>query len=200
MTVKSSLNLSPIRPANAKNCRACGLYLNQYPVFGQAHKPEVFWVGLSAVRFDEGEDRMPLSPDTRSGALIELIEEPLRKKVTFYKTNLVKCLPLKEGKIRYPLRKEMEKCCPNFEDELATLQPSIVFLLGKQVASFVLKKFSNKQANLPKDFKYDQIIINDTTFVPIHHPSYILVYNRRNIDNYVKSLRRLCEAACYNTY
>jgi len=94
----------------------------------------------------------------------------------------------------------MEKCCPNFEDELATLQPSIVFLLGKQVASFVLKKFSNKQANLPKDFKYDQIIINDTTFVPIHHPSYILVYNRRNIDNYVKSLRRLCEAACYNTY
>ena len=116
MTVTSSLTLSQkLRPASKKNCRACGLYLNQDPVFDQTNQPQVFWVGLSAVKFDEGDEMQPLSANTRTGALLELIELPLRDKVTFYKTNLVKCLPLKEGKIRYPLQKEMEKCCPNFD-------------------------------------------------------------------------------------
>lgn len=152
----------------------------------------MFWVGLSAVRFDDEEYRQPLSPNTRSGALIERIEKPLQKDLSFYKTNLVKCLPLKNGKIRYPLKKEMEKCCPNFEDELDLLKPSIVFLLGKQVSSFVLKRFSDEQANLAKDFRYTRSIIDGITFVPVHHPSYILVYNRKNLNKYIRSLRKMC--------
>lgn len=197
MRVKSSLTLSQkLKPAKRKSCKICGLYLNQDPVFDfhtNGITPQVFWVGLSAVRFDEGDEMLPLSAETRSGALIEKIEIPLRENITFYKTNLVKCLPLRNDKIRYPLRKEMEKCCPNFEEELNTFQPSVVFLLGKQVASFVLKRFLNQEFTLSKEFKYEQFTIGEITYIPVHHPSYILVYKRKNIDNYITSIRSICE-------
>jgi DNA polymerase len=135
---------------------------------------------------------LPLSNETRSGALIEQIEIPLRRNVTFYKTNLVKCLPLKGDKIRYPLRKEMEKCSSNFEDELDMFRPLVVFLLGKQVASFVLKKFSKQEFTLSKSFKYEQFTIGNITFIPVHHPSYILVYKRKNVDEYIGNIQRIC--------
>ena len=196
MTVKSSLDLSQkIKSCKSKICKACGLYLNQLPVLDKLETSHVFWVGLSAVQFDEGIEGQPLSPYTRSGALIENIETPLRNKITFYKTNLVKCLPLKEGKIRYPLEHEMEKCFPNFEFELNELSPSIVFLLGKQVATFVMKKMGVKEVALSDNFKYESFRINYTTFIPIHHPSYILVYKRKFLNKYVKSLQSICRHA-----
>lgn len=196
MTVKSSLDLShKIKSCKSKICKACGLYLNQLPVLDKLKTSHVFWVGLSAVQFDEGIEGQPLSPYTRSGALIENIEVPLRNEITFYKTNLVKCLPLKEGKIRYPLEHEMEKCFPNFEFELNELSPSIVFLLGKQVATFIMKKMGVKEVALSENFKYESFQINDMTFIPIHHPSYILVYKRKFLNKYIKSLQSICKHA-----
>lgn len=196
MTVKSSLTLSQkLKPARRKNCNVCGLYLNQAPVFDHftdSVSPQVFWVGLSAVRFNVDDEMLPLSAETRSGALIERIEIPLRRNIKFYKTNLVKCLPLRGDKIRYPLRKEMEKCCPNFDEELAIFQPSVVFLLGKQVASFVLKKLSNQEFTLSKDFQYQTFSVAGITYIPVHHPSYILVYRRKYIDKYIQGIRHLC--------
>lgn len=194
MTVISSLDLSQkIEPSKTKNCKACGLYLNQCPIFDNAQESQVFWLGLSAVRCTEGVNDQPLSADTRSGALIELIEKPLRRKFSFYKTNLVKCLPLKEGKIRYPRRSEMEKCYPNFEFEMDLLKPSVVFLLGKQVASFVMKKHSDEEVILDKKFRYTSININDINYIPVHHPSYVLVYKRKHLNKYIKGLRKLCK-------
>ena len=73
---------------------------------------------------------MPLSPFTKTGTLISQIEEPFRNDIPFYKTNVVKCLPLMNDKIRYPLKHEMEKCYPNLVDEIAILNPSVIFLLG----------------------------------------------------------------------
>lgn len=176
-----------------KVCKACGLYLNQLPVLDVANKSHIFWVGLSAVQFDENIERIPLSPFTRSGALINDIQKPISKNISFYKTNIVKCLPLKDGKIRYPLEHEMEKCFPNFEYEINQLTPSIVFLLGKQVAKFVLKKMGIDDFNLSDDFKYEVFEFGETQFVPVHHPSFILVYKRKFINKYKESLQLLCE-------
>lgn len=196
MTVKSSQDLNyKIKACKSKICKACGLYLNQLPVLDKVETSHVFWVGLSAVQFDEGIERQPLSPYTRSGALIENIETPLRNKISFYKTNLVKCLPLKEGKIRYPLEHEMQKCFPNLEYEIDTLNPAIVFLLGKQVATFVMKKMGVKEINFSGNFQYESFKINDTLFIPIHHPSYILVYKRKFLNKYIKSIQSICKEA-----
>ena len=51
-----------------------------------------------------------------------------------YKTNLVKCLPLTEQqKLRYPSKKEMDKCFDNLVSEINAMSPKIVFLLGEKV-------------------------------------------------------------------
>jgi hypothetical protein len=67
-------------------------YLDIYqgPAFDKIKKSHhIFWVGLSAVQFQEGQERVPLSSETQSGSLIEAIEEPFRRQFSFYKTNLV---------------------------------------------------------------------------------------------------------------
>jgi uracil-DNA glycosylase len=192
MTVKSSLDSAQkLNPCRNKVCKACGLYLNQPPIFDKKVKSSVFWVGLSAVRFNEGEEMLPLSANTASGGLIHRIEQPFKERIVFYKTNLVKCVPLKEDRIRYPMEHEMEKCFPNFEWELDNLSPTTVFLLGKQVATFVLKKLSNHKAAFNDDFTYTPIRINEINFIPIHHPSYVLVYKRKNLDSYINNIQNI---------
>jgi DNA polymerase len=191
MTVKFSLDLDQKpNPGACKRCSACGLYLNQLPAFDLHRPADVFWVGLSAVQFGEDDEHLPLSVTTRSGALIELAEQNLKNKFTFYRTNIVKCLPLNQGKIRYPVEREMSKCFPNFQGELESLNPCIVFLLGKQVATFVLKQYGVKTVSFDEDFNFEPILINWTWFVPIHHPSYILVYKRKFIDQYLSAIKR----------
>jgi uracil-DNA glycosylase family 4 len=194
MTVKYSLDLNQkIKPCK-KVCKSCGLYLNQLPVLDFLKNSNVFWVGLSAVQFDEGVEHLPLSPMTRSGALISTIEDTLKDKISFYKTNLVKCVPLKDdGKIRYPIEKEMEKCFSNFQFELDVLKPSVVFLLGKQVATFVMKKVGVNNFILSDNFKYKTYFIDNILFVPVHHPSYILVYKRKSIRDYIKNIQSVCK-------
>jgi DNA polymerase len=64
-------------------------------------------------------------------------------------------------------------------------------LLGKQVSTFVIGKFSEKIVSLHDDFNYETFSFNGVTFVPIHHPSYILVYKRKNILDYIKGIQSL---------
>lgn len=185
-----------INPQSNSMCKACGLYLNQLPATGEITQAEVFWVGLSAVAFSEEEDRVPLSPNTRSGALIAEIENGFLDSGFFYKTNLVKCLPLRENKIRYPIAKEMEKCFPNLELEIEELKPRVIFLLGKQVASFVLDRIGISSFGLDEDFKYQGYETGGITYVPIHHPSYVLVYKRKNLSSYISNIRSVIEEHC----
>lgn len=174
-------------------CKACGLYLNQLPAWDEEKTSNVFWVGLSAVQFADDQDRIPLSPSTKSGSLIKDIEEPYKEEISFYKTNIVKCLPLSNDKIRYPSKQEMEKCYPNLEAEIEILKPSLIFLLGKQTGTFLLERFSRKLLSLDDDFHYDSFLINGITYIPIHHPSYILVYKRRNVKDYIRSIQSIFE-------
>ncbi len=172
-----------------KTCKACGLSICQGPIHDYLKISNVFWVGLSAVKFEEGEERLPLSPLTASGALISTIEQPFLNKISFYKTNLVKCAPLVGNKLRYPLEHEMDKCFPNFQWELEKLKPATVFLLGKQVASFVFRKLSDYKPSFNENFTYSSFKIKNINFIPIHHPSYILVYKRKNLNQYIENVR-----------
>jgi len=170
-------------------CKSCGLYLHQLPVLDKRLISNVFWVGLSAVIFSDDQESLPLSPSTPSGRLIQSIEQGFTGKMQFYKTNLVKCAPVKDDKIRYPLQHEMEKCYPNFEWELENLQPKTVFLLGKQVSNFVMKQLGFPPPTLADDFSYTAVRVNGTDFIPIHHPSYILVYKRKWVEAYMDNIQ-----------
>jgi uracil-DNA glycosylase family 4 len=195
MAVNYSLTSNPIgNPCKNKRCRACGLYIHQQPLFAKQMAAEVFWVGLSAVQIGEGEESLPLAENTRTGSLIQQIEKPFVSRMSFYKTNLVKCVPLKNGKIRYPSLTEMGKCFPNLENEISALQPSVVFLLGKQVATFVIGSKDHLDFGLNEDFEYEPICLGGIHYIPVHHPSYVLVYKRKRLDEYITNIRRLFSA------
>ena len=179
-----------INPIKSRLCKSCKLYINQFPLTENKAKADVFWVGLSAVQVnDDDEYQIPLSPSTRSGKLIEDIEKQCNGAATFLKTNLVKCLPLNENKIRYPEKLEMDKCYPNLTNELEKYSPKIVFLLGRQVSIFTLKKYGFQLPTLGLSFKYEGFEVNGTIFIPIHHPSYILVYKRKFVENYISGIQ-----------
>ena len=182
---------------NLTQCSNCDLCHNQKPLLDFHFKGTVFWVGLSAVKVSNVNEDAPLSINTNSGHLINAIEQSFID-VEFYKTNLVKCLPLKEGKIRYPSKKEMESCYSNLRLEIQTLRPQLIFLLGRQVASFVAEV--NKYDKISKfndDFDYQPFNIGQTVFIPVHHPSYILVFKRKRVEDYIKQITRIIGERSY---
>lgn len=172
-----------------RKCQKCGLCKNQRPLLDKTRKCQVIWVGLSAKKMESCEE-IPLSPDTNTGMLIKKVEE-LCQDVTTYKTNLVKCLPLTEKqKLRYPNKKEIDCCFENLMSEIESMDPKIVFLLGEKVYSSVGKHL-NIQFEKWNDFEYYYKELNQTYYIPIHHPSYIYVYKRKRIDEYVQVIERM---------
>jgi len=171
------------------SCKRCDLCKNQTPLIQKCSKADIFWVGLSAVKILDSQD-IPLSPNTNTGKLIHSIEFFFQEK-SFYKTNLVKCLPLANDKIRYPSAKEMACCFSHLKNEIQLFQPKLLFLLGKQVATFVLREFGVMDYTLDEDFDYSSYAFGDTIVVPIHHPSFILVYKRKRLQEYIKSVEEI---------
>ncbi|OAV64663.1 uracil-DNA glycosylase, family 4 [Bacteroidales bacterium Barb6] len=174
---------------NVRNCIKCDLCKNQTPLVQSYNNKEadVFWVGLSAVKTNNSLD-IPLSPSTRSGELIHSIES-LLPNVSFYKTNVVKCLPLKDDKIRYPSLSEMKNCQFHLESEIRNFKPNVIFLLGKQVSDFVLN--SKEKVSLDEGFNYNTYPRNKQIYVPIHHPSFILIYKRKKMTDYLHSIENI---------
>ena len=172
-----------------KKCQKCGLCSNQKPLLDREKQSEIFWVGLSAKKVCS-ELEGPLSPQTNTGMLIKAIEESLGDTIT-YKTNLVKCLPLNDNKkLRYPNKKEIDCCIKNLEYEIKQLSPKIVFLLGEKVSNSV-GKYLDIEFDKWNDFDYYYKEFQGVYYIPIHHPSYIYVYKRKSIDNYINSVKNM---------
>lgn len=172
-------------------CTACPLYMNQCPLLDHVRKTDVMWVGLSAKRVADPETSVPLDADTNSGRLFAEIEAACSP-VRFYKTNLVKCLPLNEqGKLRYPTLSECSACAPNLDFELNLVSPTVVFLLGAKVASFVLRRLELERVEDVAN--YTAIEYQRKYFVPIPHPSFIAAYRRKTKHEYVTRVQDLIE-------
>lgn len=169
-----------------QKCQKCSLCFNQKPLLDVEKECQVFWVGLSAKKI-VSEMEIPLSPVTNTGMIIQKIEEKCKKIIT-YKTNLVKCLPLtEEQKLRYPNKKEIDSCFENLLHEINTMSPKIVFLLGEKVYSSVEKKIGIKFQKW-NGFNFNYKEYEGVYYVPIHHPSYIYVYKRKKVEEYIKGI------------
>lgn len=154
-----------------KDCRRCSLHKNQLPLLDNINNIDVMWVGLSAKGVNDIDKNIPLENNTNSGKIIEKIENNFEN-INFYKTNLVKCLPLDNNKkLRYPTRKEMDICIDNLLCEISCLKPKIIFLLGNKVSSY-----------LEKYLKNNNMVIN-SKIITIYHPSYIWIYKKNNLIN-----------------
>lgn len=172
-------------------CQKCGLCFNQKPLLDLERKCQVFWVGLSAKKVKSAEE-VPLSPETNTGMLIQRIEE-MCQDVSTYKTNLVKCVPLNEQqKLRYPNKNEIDCCFEHLINEIDIMSPKIVFLLGEKVYSSVGKHLKIEFEKWD-EFEYHYREYRGTYYIPIHHPSYIYVYKRKYIDDYINKVVDICK-------
>ncbi len=168
-----------------KKCNNCSLCLNQRPLLDTSRNCDIMWVGLSAKKVDNISTSIPLDNDANSGKIIELIEDKLPQ-MRFYKTNLVKCLPLdKNNKLRYPNQEEMNACINNLNLEILELNPKIIFVLGKLTYNFISKYFQKNNLDISK-------------LVYLEHPSYIYVYKRKYIDDYINKIVGICNETMYN--
>lgn len=193
-------------------CQKCGLYLNQKPLLDTEKNCHVFWVGLSAKKVKvnnvyskscaggniDFDTEVPLSPDTNTGMLLQKIEQKC-KNVVFYKTNLVKCLPLtNQNRLRYPNKTEIDLCFENLITEINAMSPKIVFLLGEKVSASVQRHLKIK----PKKwdgFKYYFTEHNGVYYIPIQHPSYIYVYKRKEMQEYIDEVYGMIkQLLCYS--
>ncbi len=169
-----------------KKCNKCGLCKNQLPLLDKKNKCQIIWVGLSAKKI-KCDSEIPLSTNTNTGMLISNIEEAIGE-LSSYRTNLVKCLPLNEfDKLRYPTREEINSCIGNLILEIDELSPRIVFLLGEKVYKSI-GKFMDIEFEKWSGFDYSFRENNGVYYVPVQHPSYIYVYKRKQINQYVKGI------------
>lgn len=133
------------------------------------------WVGLSAKKVTDISISVPLENNTNSGKIIEQIEQQIPN-YNFYKTNLLKCLPLDENnKLRYPTVNEMDKCIKNLIYEIDIIKPKLIFLLGRKTYNYVYKYFKNNS-------------LDANNIYYIEHPSYIYVYRKRLINEYISKI------------
>lgn len=172
-----------------KKCNKCRLCCNQKPLLDKERSCQIFWVGLSAKKITS-EDEIPLSPKTNTGMIIQKVEEMIEN-ISTYKTNLVKCVPLNQNsKLRYPNKKEIDCCFFNLEEELNELSPKIVFLLGEKVYTSV-ERHLNIKFEKWNEFDYRYKEVDGRYYIPIHHPSYISVYKRKQMEEYISSIEKM---------
>lgn len=176
---------------NIKICSNCNLCKNQTPLLDNKNSSDVMWIGLSAKKVSNLFEETPLDSNTNTGKIIADVENKFEN-INFYKTNLVKCLPLDNNKkLRYPNTLEMDACYTNLRLEIDFLKPSVVFLLGKKVSDFILNHHK-KNASFLKHSE-DAWSCENTTFIAVQHPSYIHVYKRKHIKEYVHAIQKIIE-------
>lgn len=178
----------------SRECRQCGLCKNQQPlVQRQRGRSDVFFTGLSAVPTTDVDSDEPFSAGTRSGKLLRDIAGGLSAATVYY-TNLVKCLPLQQDRIRYPMRSELELCFRFYQAELADLLPSKVVLFGRQVSGFVADKLGLRFGPQRGVFDFRVAKLGNTEFMAAHHPSYVLVYKHRSVRVFKDRITAFVEA------
>jgi hypothetical protein len=149
-------------------------------------KPIIYFVGLSAKPNCDH-----LSTQTKTGNVIEQIIHGLPD-VTSIKTNLVKNPPLDQrGNLRYPNSFEMERGWEDLQNDMTYMSPNLIVTLGQQVSFFIRTQMGVQPAKplLPTDFSSKTYLSQSEPYLlSVHHPSFVFVYRRNYIENYVNSV------------
>jgi uracil-DNA glycosylase len=150
-------------------------------------KPLAYIVGLSAKPNCEH-----LAPETRTGNIIEKVVNRLPF-VKIIKTNLVKTPPInQEGKLRYPNSNEMKLGWDELRNEInQEAYPTLLVTLGQQVSSFLRSQMGVQpvKPRLPSDFSFKSYLSQSTSHIlSIHHPSFVFVYRRKYIEQYIENV------------
>lgn len=121
---------------------------------------------IAIVGISNKPDCSPLDDSTNTGKIINRIIDHFPE-VEFYKTNLVNFAPLNElGELRYPTKQEVKDNMPNLLNNIKDC--NVIVCLGNKVTNYLTGKINN--------------------MISIKHPSYIWIYKRKDLDNYVNEI------------
>lgn len=172
------------------SCKQCKVVLSR----SNSKAARIMFIGLSAKPNTED-----LCSTTNTGKLVAAIEDRIAGGIGIYRTNTVKCAPLDVyGKLRYPTDREMKSCLPSLVCEIQAIAPKVIVPLGAQVTRFLLQNLGDGTdfPGFDSDFSYQTYSFSFGHFMPIHHPSYIWIYRRKRIDEYIgKVVEQLTELA-----
>ena len=170
------------------DCQACGLYCHKKPLIELPRTEQVVCVGL-APKLQFLKDEIPLDPRTITGAIISAIEKEVG--VSFFRTNLVKCVPIDDSDmLRYPTTKEIAHCIPHLKGEIASVNPKVELLLGEKVTEGVAKERSMILPSI-NGYQYQAIEHHGIQYIPVHHPSYIHIYRHDEVEQYISAVAQL---------
>lgn len=167
---------------NIKLCIRCDLCLTRTQVVSGegSHNADMMFIG-EAPGYSEDKYGKPFIG--KSGKLLDYYFNYYgwnRKDI--YLTNVIKC---KTPRNRQPSGTEIYKCKEYLIDEIKTVNPKIIVLLGNTAIS-TLVGVDNKVKKLAgKPFRYKDIII-----FPMYHPSYMMM-NKELISIYDKHWKLL---------
>ncbi len=133
----------------------------------------IMWVGLSMQKGSvEAFDQQ-----FKSGKLLSRITMQL-KDFHHVKTNLVGYAPLdKNGKLRYPNKKEMNDHLPNIIMLINKLSPHVIVIFGKKVQECFHRIISSEDNPL-----------KNVAILGAHHPSYINIYRKKMTNSYINDI------------
>jgi len=132
-----------------------------------------------------------LSVNTATGKVIREITEKLPG-IDVHKTNATRHAPLDaRGKLRYPTQSELESAFPILRRKIEKIRPAVIVSLGNIASRFLMDRLGIKKkgSGLNPVFIY-QAHTNSTGLIllPIHHPSFVLIYRRTHLKNYVNNV------------
>jgi len=175
-----------------KTCHKCNLCANQSPLLDNVKNANIMVVGLSA-KIKHNSTEIPLDRRTRSGSLVSELEEIAQNYgYNFYRTNLIKCVPLDvNGKLRYPTEEEIDLCFKNLVIEMDYIKPQIVILFG----GIVVDAFANQlrlcfSKSSIQTYRFQKM--DGRYYIPMYHPSYVLRSKARK-DIYINNFVRLIQ-------
>ena len=82
---------------------------------------------------------------------------------------------------------EIKYCIGNLFSEISSKNPKIVFLLGEKVYSSI-EKYLGLQFDKLEGYNFTYYEYKGIYFIPIQHPSYIWIYKRKEINNYINNI------------
>lgn len=168
-------------PKGATGCEACGLCHHvkspKIPLSGEGRKKGL-WLGEAP---GDNEDRLNTQFVGQAGDVIRKFVRiyGFDFEKDFWKTNALLCRPTNEkGNNRTPTKTEIKLCEPLWRSQLATIDPSFIFLLGqKAVESFFMYYSRPIKKNLSIN-RWRKLCIPDPItkawVIPLYHPSFVV--------------------------
>jgi len=183
---------APVRyvSADEDSARWVGFPFREGDIVRDTDAMNVFWIGISAQRDEEGAPLPPLATVTPSGRIVDEIIHRCREH-RHTKLNAVdKVLVDELGKLRNPTRKELEEGLRSITNTMQQSTSALFIFLGGLIRGHLSTRVLNRAFQ-----EYVVYDLFETRTLFVQHPSYVRVYKYRNLEDYQSGVVRLIRQA-----